>query len=383
MRKELHIAIGCADARDLNTIQVDVINEKIQSYYEKGIDIDFHVIRAAGSFVTRNVFEDIYHIILEYQRENDIESDTTDYFIHIQTHGHLTKECNHDYVSHIYEMQVVDGSNLNCGMLGATGLAVEIEQMLVQSKLSYEVSGQQYTIEHDDDICTLLKLVYAHEGYLAGDWIKSIDYLRTHPRTQRSILSKMIHESPSLSRLGIQITAGIQDYSIHSLIRVDGGVPQVAWWDDVQLTIREKVKDDALHQVLDAQSEKQAPLAGLLCTADPKTTSRTSAANYYLRSKGVDSQGKYLPNTIFNISSANFDVPNTPFGSYTIAGFYFAVVKLGLKDQMILGKTAEHTKRMLRKIKNDPIMNLIVNKFNVNLIALNQQELDKHYKHTV
>jgi len=34
----------------------------------------------------------------------------------------------------------------------------------------------------DNDLRSLLKNIYAYDGFLAGDWIKSIDLLRTHPR---------------------------------------------------------------------------------------------------------------------------------------------------------------------------------------------------------
>ncbi|WP_128543005.1 hypothetical protein [Larkinella soli] len=373
MRQELHILIGCADARDLSQLQLDVVNDKINEYRTKDIHVELQVIRAAGSFVTQDVFEDINHIIRENQKRNALKYDRIDHFVHIQTHGHLHDQSDKSYVSHIYKMGIVEGSALNCGMLGATGVAVEIEQMLVENQLEYDTPAGKFKIRNDEDIRHLLKEVYAHDGYLAGDWVQSIDYLRTHPRAQRARLQQMIDRDADLNRLGIRITAGILDYSIHALIRLDGGQPPVPWWDEVQAEIRRRAS--SMLDILTSQSQKQQPYAGLLCTPNQFMTSRALAARYYLNERGIDVGNRYLPNTIFNITSTSFDVPSTPFGPYVITGFYYAVKYLKLTDQLVMGYDEEQTRRMLRKIENDPIMRLIVRQFSVNLIPINQKEL--------
>ena len=43
---------------------------------------------------------------------------------------------------------------------------------------------------------------------------------------------------------------------------------------------------------------------------------------------------------------------------------------------MVMGYDAAQTSRILLKIKHDPIMNLIVNTFGVNLIPINQVDLE-------
>jgi hypothetical protein len=75
------------------------------------------------------------------------------------------------------------------------------------------------------------------------------------------------------------------------------------------------------------------------------------------------------------MTGSSFDIPHTPFGPYVIAGLFFAVKHLGLKDQMVMGFDANQTSRIMQKIKNDPIMRMIVEKFNVNLIPINQVDL--------
>lgn len=374
-QKQVHILIGCADARDLSQIQLDAVKVTTNEFLAHNIDVDFHVIRAAGSFVTPDVVMDIKRIFEQSQRQNKGEAPIR-YFVHIQTHGHLTEDSNEEYISHVHDLKIVEGSPLNCGMLSASSLGVELERLIVEEKPVVDIKGTTYKIGSDAQIKWLLKEVYAYDGYLAGDWIISIDLLRTHPRHQRTILEKAIATDPELKMLDIQITCGIQDYGIHSLIRVDDGEPHVPFWDTVQAYIRKHVSNDRkAKDTLILQSQKQRPLAGLLSMSDPRQSSRSLAARYYMDMKGIDHTGEYLPNTVFNMTGTSFDIPHTPFGPYVIAGFFFAVKHLGLFDQMVMGYDAEQTGRMLRKIKNDPIMNLIVQKFSVNLLPISQVDL--------
>jgi hypothetical protein len=373
--KQTHILIGCADARDLSQIQLDAVRSTTLVFREKGIEVDLHVIRAAGSFVTPDVVMDIKRTFEFAQRANNTNV-AMRYFVHIQTHGHLTEDSNDHYISHVHDLHIVDGSPLNCGMLHASAVGVEIEEMIVAEKPSIRVKGKTYKVINDTSIKMLLREVYAYDGYLAGDWIKSIDLLRTHPRRQRTILEKAIASDPDLKVLDIQITSGIQDYAIHSLIRVDDGDPSVPFWDTVQQEIRKEAQSERpAKEVLINQSKKQKPLAGLISMSDPRLASRIRAANYYMDKMGIQHSGIYLPNTLFNMTGTSFDIPHTPFGPYVIAGFYFSVKYLNLLDQMVMGYDSAQTSRIIQKIKNDPLMNMFVKKFKVNLIPVNHVDL--------
>jgi hypothetical protein len=372
--KQVHVLIGCADARDLSQVQLDAVAHISEEFLKKReIGVEMHVIRAAGSFVTPDVVMDIKRTFEQAQRSVQDLSIPIRYYVHIQTHGHLTEDSNDSYISHVHDLKIVDGSPLNCGMLGASEVGIEIERMIVDEKPEIEVRGKRYRIYNDTKIKLLLSEVYAYDGYLAGDWITSIDLLRTHPRHQRTILEKAIEHDPELKMLDIQITSGIMDYAIHALIRVDDGEPEVDFWDAVQLHIRKHVTSDrdAAEQLI-AQSEKQKPLAGLLSMSDPRQASRIYAANYYMDLRGIKHTGDYLPNTLFNMTGTAFDIPHTPFGPYVIGGFFYAVKHLGLKDQMVMGYDSNQTGRIMQKISNDPLMSMIIRKFDVNLIPINQ-----------
>ncbi len=377
--KQVHILIGCADARDLSQVQLDAVGQVTEDFKKKrDIDVEMHVIRAAGSFVTPDVVMDIKRTFEQAQRNVSDLKVPIYYYVHIQTHGHLTEDSNDSYISHVHDLKIVDGSPLNCGMLGASGVGVEIERMIVDEKPEIEVRGKRIRIYNDTKIKTLLREVYAYDGYLAGDWITSIDLLRTHPRHQRTILEKAISSDPELKMLNIHITCGIMDYAIHAMIRVDDGEPEVEFWDSVQAYIRKHVANERdAKDILISQSQQQKPLAGLLSMSDPRQASRLSAANYYMSLKGIKHSGQYLPNTLFNMTGTAFDIPHTPFGPYVIAGFFYAVKHLQLLDQMVMGYDTNQTGRMMQKIKNDPLMNMIVHKFNVNLIPINQVDFNK------
>jgi len=374
--KQVHVLIGCADARDLSQVQLDAIAKITEEFNRQGIEVEMHAIRAAGSFLSPDVVMDIKRTFEQAQRSCSDPQQVVSHYVHIQTHGHLTEDSNDHYISHVHDLKIVDGSPLNCGMLGASAVGVEIEQMIVTEKPVISVRGKKITIDNDTKIKQLLREVYAYDGYLAGDWIKSIDLLRTHPRHQRTTLEKIIASDPELKMLNIQITSGIMDYAIHSLIRVDDGEPAVPFWDSVQLEVRKHAKNDrkAKDQLI-MQSQNQKPLAGLLCMSDPRMSSRHTAANFYMNLKNIEHTGEYLPNTVFNMTGSSFDIPHTPFGPYVIAGFYYSVRHLGLTDQMVMGYDVNQTSRILQKIKNDPLMSMVVKKFNVNLIAISQQEL--------
>jgi hypothetical protein len=370
--KQIHILIGCADARDLNQVQIDSVNETIKAFKGRGIHVEMRLLRVAGSFVTPDVVTDIKRIIDETQRDTACLKIT--YFVHIQSHGDLDEESEKNYISHVHDLRVIPDSPLNCGMLKASSVGVEIEEFIIKAHPKVNIKGEIVEITSEKEIRKMLAWVYGYDGYLAGDWIRGIDYLRTHPRAQRASLERTLATDIDFKNLDIKVTAGIQDYTAHALIRVDGGEPEVDYWDTMQLLVRKKVKEsDGIS--LAAQADKQEPLAGLLCMPDPRVSSRTLAAQYYRNLRGCGQVDDYLPNTVFNMTGSAFDVPLMPFGPYVIAGFYYSIKYLNLLDQMVMGYDQLQTNRIVQKIYNDPIMNLIVDKFKVNLLPINHVDL--------
>lgn len=372
---EIHVLLGCADARDLGQAHVDAIAATIAEWATRGNQVEFHTIRAAGSFVTRDVVADVKATFEAVQREQ-ADDVPLRFFVHITTHGELKPESDRSYAGHIHRMAIVEGSPLNCGMLHASRVGVELEQLLLEHRPEVTWAGKRFQVGDEAGVRRLLHEVYAHEGYLAGDWVRGIDLLRAHPRTQRAALERAIAADPDLRALDICITAGVQDYALHGLVRVDGGEPAAPFWDEVQARIRAAhaaVGPDDL--AMRAQADRQQPLAGLIGLTDPRLSSRIDAARWYKRRRGLPPDEVYLPNSVFNLTGRGFDVPGTPFGPYVIAGFYYGVRHLGLRDQMVVGYDAPQTARIMAKLRNDPLMRLIVESHDVNLIPLNQVDI--------
>src|SRR6185295_852048 len=155
--KQIHIQIGCADARDLSQVQVDAVEKTILDFRSQGIEVEFHVVRAAGSFVSPDVVMDVKRTFEQAQRNNNDFNIPLTYFVHIQTHAHLTEDSNDAYISHVHDLHVVQGSPLNCGMLGASAVGIEIEQMIVEEKPSLMINGKSITVDNDTKIKFLLR----------------------------------------------------------------------------------------------------------------------------------------------------------------------------------------------------------------------------------
>ncbi len=155
--RQVHILIGCADARDLNQVQIDSMTETLHEFRNKGIAIDLQILRVAGSFVSPDVIMDIKRIIDNTQRALHNFEQKVSYYVHIQTHGHLTEESEKHYVSHIYNMKVVAGSPLNCGMLNASSVGIEIEQFILESAPEVKIRGEIITIDTEIELRLLFK----------------------------------------------------------------------------------------------------------------------------------------------------------------------------------------------------------------------------------
>jgi hypothetical protein len=319
---EVHILIGCADARDIGGSFIAAVGDAQQAYLDRGVAVELHALRTPGTFVTPDLVEDLRAIIAATQRARSPGA-AVRYFVHVQTHGEIDVD---DHACGLHRLRVVAGSRFNCGMLGATGVGLEMERLLLARAPTLPLrGGVTCTIDSEDAIRALLRERYAHDGFLAGDWVRSIDDLRTHARLQKAVLRRALDRDPALRALDLAITAGIQDYGKQAYIRVDGDEHGQTFWDDVYVRLRERTA--ALspdHPDVADRTRAQAPSAGLFAMADIRA-SRGLAAEWHARARGAPTEG-FGPNTIFALAGGAFDVPAMPYGPYTIAGFFYGVV---------------------------------------------------------
>jgi hypothetical protein len=376
--RQVHILLGCADARDLSRIYIQALLQTIQDYETQGIEVSFHKVRTPGSFATASAIADIRGILDEEQRIGD-SSIPVSFHIHIQAHGEIANCQENRFVYLTHDVEIKQGSALNCGMLHATQVALELEKLLLQEQPTVTLPGDRHiTLKDEQDIRTLLREVYAYNGYMAGDWVSSIDDLRTHPRKQRALLEDAIRNDSTLKNLNIQITANIKDYQQHALVRVDGGSPEVPFWSDFYTHLQALANSEGkTGDLARAQNAKQDPLAGLICTT-PHLSSRFLAKQFYVESKGLKASDT-IANTIFKLRGITFDMPKVPFGPYTIVGYFYGVKHLGLTDQIVMGNDDEQTQRILQKLSQDPLMKFITDHFKVNLIPVSHKELQSRH----
>lgn len=359
--RQVHVVVGCADARDVGGIFADALAAVQERYRARGVSIGFHALRTAGSFVTRDVIDDVRRIVEVEERRTSVP---TRYFVHIQTHGDVVDEAPESDAKPIERLTIAQGSSFNCGMLGASGLSVELERLVLRAKPTMRVRGRERAIRTEDDIRELLADVYAHRGAIAGDWIRSIDDLRTHPRLQEAVLREAVAEDRTLRNVDLAITTGIHDYRRHAYFRLDAHPERATFWDDVHAEVRARGSrltpdDDEIMQ----RTARQAPELGLFSTCDFPHARRVAAD--HLASVLGQEPSRFGPNRVFTFASESFDLPHSPFGPYTVAGFFYAVAHLGLKHFVVLGHDEAQTRRMLARLGHDPFVHFIESEFNV------------------
>jgi hypothetical protein len=363
---QIHILVGCSDARDVGQIHLEVVERIRAEYLTRGIRSELYVLRTPGTFVTADVITDIRRIVESTQRELG-PNDVAEYYVHILSHGELSIEGPEKYRCGLHDLTVEQGSVFNCGMLAATRVAVDLERLLIGLRPEVTLlDGSKLVIDSEEAVRKLLWTHYGFDGYFAGDWVRSVDDLRTHTRLQKSVAERALRTDPSLRRLTFRVTAGIQDYRRNAYVRVDGGEPDGKFWDEGQRSINHYLSNLPPHSIDRArQSEGQMPLVGLLAMSDIRGSRARALARFAaINQRPVTS---YEPNTVFAISGSALDLPDTPFGPYAIAGLFYSVQSLGLRQYLLMGTSESQVERMLRKVETDPLANLIVKHFRVAL----------------
>lgn len=369
--RQEHILIGCSDARDVGQIHIDAVRTVRERYRERGIDAQFHALRIPGATVTDDVVSDIAQIILDSQRHEVDPGTKIKATVHIQTHG-VVESSGSTETPHAYELQIAHDPSHNCGMMNATQVALEIENLLLErSPFLKTKAGEGIRIETEQDIRTLLKRVYGFDGYLAGDWIRSIPDLRTHARAQRSRLERRLASRFDLRRVEIHVTAGLQDYTKNRHYRTDRFEVPAQFWDDVHQEIHRLAQ--AQPHAAAAQTGTQRPIAALFAMSQIDDSPRGLAADWYAAKHGLPARTH--GGSLFTLSGASFDAPMIPFGPYALAGIYYAMAHLGVRDMMVLGRTAIQSARMVEKIENDPIAAFCLKQLGGNLLPINKEAI--------
>jgi hypothetical protein len=364
-RVELHIVIGCADARDISAAFNDALNTQMAQEAANGTFIDFQRMSVAGTFMTPEIVAELKAHIQEkmkeyykYYRENlPIEI-----FVHVNAHGNAVLKEGHKRSGKTYHDIRIEDSAFNCGMMHAQDVAIEMEEMLLSNKalLEYGLKGKrtQIRIETEEDIETLMKKAYGHNGTIASNWIKSIVNLRTHPYEQKKLLREALDADPTFANLRIRITAGVQNYQTSDYFRVDGNTHLDTFLDKVYQRVRNNGQPD-----MSARTSKQKPVLGLFHHSSISQSRATAVRNYF-------GNEQYSAGQVFAIGSTNLSDYFRTFGPYKSAGFFYGVKHLGLHNWVVMGRTLAEAEEMRERILTDPLMSYFIREFKVKLVGM-------------
>jgi hypothetical protein len=367
---ELHIVIGCADARDISAAFNEALKAQMEQETASGTLIDFQRMSVAGTFMTPEIVAELKAHIQEKMKEYFKYSKQAlpiEIFIHVNAHGNaMLKEGRH-YSGKTYHDIKVEDSAFNCGMMHAQDVAMEMEEMLLSNKavLEFGLKGKrtQISVQTEEDIETLMKRAYGHNGTIAGNWVKNIANLCTHPYEQKKALRQALDADPTFANLRIRITAGVQNYQTSDYFRVDGNAHLDTFLDKVYQRVRKNGQPDTA-----ARTSKQKPVLGLFHHSSI-SQSRATAVKHYFGNE------IYSAGQVFAIGSMNLPDYFRTFGPYKSTGFFYGVKHLGLLNWVVMGRTLDEAEEMRERILSDPLMSYFVREFKVKLVGMDKNGL--------
>ena len=366
---ELHIVVGCADARDVSAAFNAALIEQQAQEMKNGMLIDFQRMSVAGTFMTPEIIAEIKSHVQEKMREYYSYYKAgipIDIFVHLTAHGNVALKpgCFHSTRSY-HDIEVHDAL-FNCGMIHAQEIALEMEGLLLSRRavLEYGLRGnrKQVRIETEEDIENLMKRAYGHNGTIAGNWVKSIVNLCTHSYEQKKVLRHSLDSDPTFENLRIVLTAGVKNYLSNEYFRVDGNTHLNTFLDLVYDRVRRSgpVKDPNSH------TEKQKPTLGVFHHSSVQQARATAVKKYF----GTEN---YSVGQVYAIGSMNLPDYFKTFGPYKVTGFFYGVKHLGLTTWIVMGRSLEEAEKMQERILNDPIMGYVVKEFGVKLVIMDAE----------
>ena len=366
---ELHIVVGCADARDISAAFNDALAERMEQEFKNGTLIDFQRMSVAGSFMTAEIINEIKTQIQDQLKEYYQYYKAglpLDIFVHVTTHGNAVLKAGRSRSTRSYHDIEILESQFSCGMTHAQEVAIELEEMLLRKKsvLEYGLKGKrkQIRIETEEDIEKLMKNAYGHDGTVAGNWVKSIVNIRTHAYEQKKILRRAFDTDPTFANLGIMITAGVKNYLSNEYFRVDGITHLTTFID----TVYEQVRKNDQKKDKSSRTGPQNPVLGLLHHSAVQQARATAVKHFF----GSET---YSAGQVYAIGSMNLPDYYKTFGPYKVVGFFYGVKHLGLLEWVVMGRDAKETGEMQERIMNDPLMGYIVKEFSVKLVTMDPE----------
>ncbi len=369
---EIHILVGCSDARDVPPVFNAARELELKAQRAKGILIDFQHESVAGVFVTPDVEASLRKLImarLDHFCSYAKQGIPIEMFVHLVDHGdvHLKSGADGSQFS-LHEIELTDqNSPVNCGMRHAEEVAQELESELLAKQVDFlftELNGRRrhWQIRDGNDIRAMMKHVYEHDGLIAAGWVHSITDFGRHAAEQKSILRHAIDTGPYLRLHGVMITAGVQNFKDNTYYRVDENTHLITFLDKVYERMREMIKAGWGNGTTDLRKVKQAPIIGAFHTSEIMNARQTAITLY----KGPEASSAQ----VFAIGGRLLTEYYRPFGGYKIMSFYYGVRHLGLKEWVVVGRNQSEVDMVIARIKNDPLMDYIQKSNDVKLVPV-------------
>jgi len=367
---QIHIIAGCSDGRDISAAFNTAKDKVIETNKSNGVLIDMPRISVPGVFATHEVISEIKGIIFGMEKKyfGYRQAGTqVEYFVHMMAHGNAVLKAGHTHEQFSYHDIEIKPASFNCGMMNAQPLALEFEGLLLSEKPTL-VYGRRHAplkfhIKSEAYIERFMQQVHGVDGTIAGNWIKSIVNLATHPYEQKKLLRDALDRDSAIRQHGIHITAGVQNYATNNYFRVDGNTHLLTILDDIY-TMVANMSHNEEHE---KRTGKQAPKI-ILFHNGSIINARARAIEAY-----SGGQTGYNGGDVFAIGGSNASDPTRDFGPYKTIGFYYALHPdhLNLADNLVVcGKTKEETRMMAARLRNSPLVNFMVRQFGAKITEL-------------
>ncbi|VVC01045.1 Uncharacterised protein [uncultured archaeon] len=374
----VEIIAGCSDARDVSDAFNNAKDARVAAERKEGILVDIQRLSIPGVFATGEVIAEVKTLIFDKAKQlysYSIQGVPVDYYVHMMAHGNAALKPGRTHETMSYQDIEIKEAAFNCGMMNAKKLALEFEALLLSEKpnLTFGLNSksQRIQVATEADLERLMQKAHNHNGTPAGNWVKSIENLATHPYEQKKIMRAVMDADPALKHLQVHITAGVQNYATNEYYRVDGNTSLRSTIDLIYQDMRKAgVSHDQEHRVA-----KQKPEL-LLFHHSSIHNARATAVERVFGDK------KYGAGQVFAIGGANAGDHIRLFGPYKTIGFYYGghSEHLGLQTWAVMGRGRDETERMCTRLHNDPLVGFIIRHFGIKLekIAVDPRQSFPH-----
>ncbi len=367
---QFHLVVACSDARQAKVSGKEITQQVMDKYAKKGIALNVQYYSIPGAFLQESTGREIANYLKDKERElkkrfgNGVN---VKMFAHFRGHGELKPVASPHGPTSLHASEPVEGSAVNCGMLGATKLAIEIEDQILTNKPKVYFGGKSYRLNTPQAIRDFNKEAYGERQTFTG-LVESFADPRPHIRKQmasfREILLKQKNLPDSIRRM--ELTAGVNNYKTGETFRVDDKSNSTAF-DEIESLSAKKFKNlSPTDSRFLQRTGAQKPLMVLLHHPDVEDPRAEAFTKFAPRQAGESLAGR-----IFAISATTKKRPlslayraagmakNKPLDLYSMAGIYFAATHYGTKNIVVMGKNSSQASELKQRLYADPYFQAI------------------------